>query len=212
MTKAMQVWVIGLILLSAAGCVSQMRYDRAVQQLGALQKELNIANAEEIALAREIESLQSRNKEARGEVLTASDDLQRAKEGAEDERRDDEGRFVTLQRVIGQLNAQVLALRDKLADAKNDTIALKELVAVYQKKVREEFETAALQPPVPEPEPTGVRLLAPAIIETPLEIIPAQPQKEETAAPPEQGLFSIILDWLLSVWNAIVAFIRSFFP
>jgi hypothetical protein len=209
MMKTMQVWAVGLMFLSAAGCVSQMRYDRAVQQLTALRKELNIANAEELALTREMEALQSRNREARSEMLAASDDLQRAMEGADTEHREDEGRFITLQRVIGQLNAQLLTLKDKLGEAKNDTVALKELVAAYQRKAREEFEAAALQP---EPEPTGVRLLAPPIVETPLEITPAQPQKEQEPAPPEPGLFSIILDWLLSVWNAIVAFFRSFFP
>ena len=212
MTKAMQVWMIGLIFLSAAGCVSQMRYDRAVQQLTALQKELNIANAEEIALTREIEALQSRNREAKGEMLAASDDLQRARESADNEHREDEGRFITFQRVISQLNAQLLTLKDKLAEARNDTIALKELVAAYQRKTREEFEAAALQSAVPEPEPTDLRLMAPAIVEPPLEATPAPPQKEQPPAPQEQGLFAIILDWLLSVWNAILAFIRSFFP
>ena len=148
-------------------------------------------------------------------MLAASDDLQRAREEAESDSREDEGQFVMLQRVLGQLNTQLLSLRDKLAEAKNDTIALKELVAVYQKKVREEFEASQPAPPPPdtfEPAASGVRLLAPPIIETPVETTPAPPQQEQPPAPSEQGLFSMILDWLLSVWNAIVAFFRSFFP
>jgi cell division protein FtsB len=211
----MHIWVIGFLLLSVAGCVSQVRYDRVVEQLNAIRKELNVAKAEELALIREVETLKSINQKAKSDVLAASDDLQRAGVEAEAERHRAEGQFVTPERAVGQLNAQLLTLRDKLADAKNDTIALKELVALYQRKMRAEVEAGEPAPPpavISEPEPAGVSLMAPPETETPPSAASVQvPQKKEAAAPPEEGLLSTILNWLLSLWHWIVGFVRGLF-
>lgn len=216
MTRAMHVWVIGFLLLSAAGCVSQARYDRVVEQLNAIRNELNVAKAEELALTREAEALKSLHQRAKRDVLTASDDLQRASEEAEAERHRADGQFVTLQRALGQLNVQLITLSDKLAEAKSDTTALKELVAVYQRKVRAEFEADEPTPASPEvtgPEAAGVSLMAPALVEIPVETTRAEPpQPAPAAASEDEGLFAPLLDWLASLWYSIMAFLRGLFP
>lgn len=210
MTRLMHMGVIGLVLLAVAGCVSQARYDRVVEQLHAIRNELNVAKAEELALFREVEQLKALVQKAKRDLLTASDELQQVREAAEAERDRAEGRFVTLQHAVGQLNTQQLTLRNKLAEAKNDTVALNEVVAAYQQKLRTEFEERVLAPPVAsEPEPADVSLLAPPEAEALREATIAEPPQEAAPAPPERGLLAAILDWLISLWRSIVAFTRG---
>jgi hypothetical protein len=208
----MQVGVIGLILLAVTGCVSQAQYDRIIEQLHAIRNELNVARAEDLALTREVEELKSRIQKAKRDLLAASDELQRVREEAEAERYGAEGQFVTLQRAVGQLNAQLLTLRDKLAEAKNDTVALNEVVAAYQRKWRAEFEERVLAPPVAsDPELADVRLLAPPELETVREATIDHPPQEAAPTSPERGLLAAVLEWLVSLWRAIVAFVRGLF-
>jgi len=209
--------VIGALLLTAVGCVSQTRYERLVEQLNAIRIELNVAKAEELALTKEMEALKSRNQEAKLDVLAASDNLQRAREEAEIERHRADGQFVTIQRALGQLNAQLFALRDKLAEAKNDTTALKELAAVYQRKLRAELE--APEPVVSPSEvvevvPAGISINEPPLVEMPTETTVVQPpeQQEQVPEPQDEGLLFTLMDWFVSLWHSITNFVSGFLP
>ena len=148
MRRAVRVWVIGLTVVTAVGCVTQGQYDAVVEQLHTIQRDLNIAKTEELALTQEAKRLESLKREAQTDAIAASVVLQRAKDETEAQRRTAEERLATLQHTVSQLVAEQLTLRDKLADAKGDTVALKDVVAVYRKKIRTEFETGApAQPP-----------------------------------------------------------------
>ena len=209
--------VIGVLLLTTVGCVSQARYERLIEQLNAIRIELNVAKAEELALTKEMEALKSRNQEAKLDVLAASDNLQRARDEAEVERHRADGQFVTIQRAIGQLNVQLFALRDKLAEAKNDTTALKELAAVYQRKLRAEFETPEpVMPPseVAEAVPAGISINEPPLIEMPIEttVVQQPEQQEQVPEPQDEGLLFTLMDWFVSLWHSITTFVSGFLP
>lgn len=228
MTRAMHIGVSGLMLLTVAGCVSQVRYDRVIEQLNTIRKDLAVAKAEELALTQEATRLDSLKLDARADVVAASADLDRAKEAADAERQTAEGQFATLQRAISQLSAHLLTVKDKLAEAKADTVALNEVVVAYQRKLRAEVETTALEKAparAVEQAPVGPVLLEPLQAAPKSDVVSAEalqpvqpvpdrqaPQRAEPAEPPDGGLLSFILGWLISFWESLVSLWRVIFP
>jgi len=219
MRREALVWIIGLTIVTAGGCVTKGKYDAVVAELNTIRKDLRIAQVDALVLTEEAKSLESVIKEAQTHVEAASAALQHAKAEAESQRRTEEGRFGTLQRILSQLVAQQHTLRQKLEDAKDDTVALKEVTAVYKKKMGSLSETGAtaVAPQVaPAPELASPTLAAPPQTEPALVATVAQPtppvsplpdkqppQRTQAAEPAGESLFSAIIAWLISLWLSI---------
>lgn len=221
MRRAARVGVIGFIIVTAAGCVTQAKYDRAVEQRNTIQKDLNVAKAEELALMQEAKMRESLKSEAHTDATAAADATQRAKDEAEAQRRTAEERFATLQRAVSQLLVEQRTLGQDLEDAKEDTVALKGVVAAYRKKMRTESQTGepAQSVPValaPVPADPGFAALPQAgstpdatSAEPPQPVRPlpykALPQKDQPAEPSEESLLSAVIKWLISLWQSAVS-------
>jgi len=215
MNRAARVWVIGLTIGTAAGCVTQGQYDAAVEQQHAIRRDLNIAKAEELALTQQAKMLESLRREAQTDAMGASGALQRAKNQAETQQHTAEERLATLQRMVSQLVTQQLTLRDKLEDAKGDTVALKEVVAAYRMKLSTEFETPA---PDESPEAASSPALdSPSLTASaeagslPDATSAEPPRKTQPAEPPEESVLSAIMKWLMSLWRSLVSLWREIF-
>lgn len=213
------VWIIGLTIVTAGGCVTKGKYDAVVDELNTTRKDLRIAQVNEMVLTQEAKNLDSVNRKAQTAAEAASAAIQQAKVEALSERRAAEGRLATLLRTLNQLVAQQHTLRLKLEDAKEDTVALKEVIAVYKKKrgpLSETSVTAVAPQIVPMPESASPTLAAPPQTEPapaatvaqptlPVSPLPDKqpPQKAQSAEPPEESLLSAIMEWLISLWRSI---------
>jgi hypothetical protein len=225
MRSVVSVWVMGFTIMIVAGCVSPSRYAIILQQLETAQKELHDVKAEALALSQEVTRLDELKQEARADMLATTNALQDAQEEAKAERRTAEGNFVTLHKAINQLSAQLLTLRDELAEAKADTVALKEMAATYQMKLHAE-PGADESIPLPEdalpPEQANPELTAPPQAEPPPAVASAQPPPPARslfddqpppppAESPDDSLFSFIFEWLNSLWQALGSFWHKIF-
>jgi hypothetical protein len=219
MRREALAWIIGLTIVTAGGCVTKGKYDAVVDELNTIRKDLHIAQVDELVLTQQATSLELVNRKVQTDAEAASAALQQAKAEAESERRAAEGRLATLQRTLSQFVGQLRTLRQKLEDAKEDTVALKEVIAVYKEKrgpLSETGATAVASQVAPTPEPASPTLAAPPQTEPapaatvaqptlPVSLLPDKPppQNAQPAEPPEKSLLSAIMEWLISLWRSI---------
>ncbi len=221
MRRSARLCMVGLAIVIATGCVSQRRYEAVAERLAALRKDLNIAKAEELAFAQEVAALSSSKQEGHTDAMATEVAVQWAKEEAKAERRTAEAQLITLQRAVSHLNTQLLTLRDKLGEAKSDTVALSEVVATYRSRVQQEQMTdSSFLPPnaTAEPAPEDISLAASLASGSmpdesrpqPLEPL-RMPLEEESSqdafpSPPSgNGLFPSFTDWLASLWQSFIS-------
>jgi hypothetical protein len=196
-----------------AGCVMQSTYEAAVQEGLTTRSELVQALEEQKALTRQVSDLELRNAEARREAEITVAALRQAQDEADDERQQTEQRLAALQQKATQAAKQQRALKYELTVAKENGAALQELIDVYQRKVRDRASSSTGEPAAPKVfDPSTIPVpqdLPPAPAVTPPQPAPPPmpaPAAHPVNAPPpasDEGWFSSIKGWLLSLWRSV---------
>jgi hypothetical protein len=217
--------ILCLFAAGMSGCVWKSTYDNAVADMAGAKAELESAKNEQQRLAQQVRTLEPITQDSTREAETAAADLQRAKDEAEAERRAGEERLARLTRTMNQLTAQQSNLRDALQRAKGERPALQALVDKYKSKLEETegFRTPTFPPPLSQiPEPGSAPTPPPAQIPTPTSLSPApmappppapaatpapspmpQPAPKRPAEPADEGFFSALKGWLVSLWRSV---------
>jgi hypothetical protein len=196
-----------------AGCVMQSTYDAAVQEGLTTRTELVQALEDQAALTRQVKDLEVANADVVREAEAAAAALREARDAADRERAQAEQRLAKLSQKVAQAGKQQRALQYEMTVAKENGAALQELIDVYQRKVREGAVASTAESAVHKPfDPSSIPVpqdLPPAPAVTPPQ--PAPPPTPEPAAraakspspPADEGWFSSIKSWLVSLWRSV---------
>lgn len=225
MRRAAAVWVTCLALITIGGCVPESKHQAVVAELETARQDLESARTQQKALEQQIHVLAQLNAQTEREVRVASAELQRAKIGDEAERNSLDAQLATLEKQMNHLVGQQKALRRAIQDAKDDTVTLKSLAELYQKKLRESSEPMAAASPPPVILPPERAVPAPAPFPSPAPSPPAQAeptpaveQPGQQASPPpmaqqppatqdsraaDHSWLSVIKRWAISMWQMV---------
>ena len=212
------VWLGCFTILTASGCVMKSTYDAVVQEGESTKSELERARDEQKLLSRQVNQIERSNAEAMQEAEASRAAVQQAIEDVQRQREMTEAQLTRLKQKIAQLTKQHSALQYELTVAKENTVALQELVEVYQKKVRDGAGTGpgsspALETPAPKPfDPASIPMPQELPAPTP-SVEPSKPAAVATetpaqlskpvAEPKNSGWFSGIKEWILSLWHSV---------
>lgn len=197
------------------GCVTQSTYDAAVQEGLTTRSELAQALEEQKMLTRQVTDMEHRNADIQREAEAAVAALRQAQDEAGHEHEQTEQRLAKLKQKAAQAAKQQHGLQYELTVAKENGAALQELIDVYQRKVRDGALASAPEPPVHKPfDPSTIppaQELPPAPAVAPPQPTPppvpapaAHPAKSPPPPPPaEEGWFSSITGWLVSLWRSV---------
>jgi hypothetical protein len=195
------------------GCVMQSTYDAVVQEGLATRTELIDALEEQRTLTRQLTDMEVRNADAVRDAEAAVAAMRQAQDEAERERRWTEQRLATLTSKVRQAAKQQQTLRYELTVAKEKGAALQELIDAHQQKLRDGALASAMGPVVHKPfDPSTIPLpedLPPAPAVTPPQPTPAPTPAPPAAsvkspqAPPDEGWFMSIKNWLASLWRSV---------
>lgn len=203
-------------IFTFCGCVLQSTYDAALQEGMATRAELARAKDEQNALARQVSDMELLNADVVREAEAAASALLEAKDEAEQKRQQAEQQIVKLQQKTALATKQQRSLRYELTVAKENTVALQELIDVYQGKIRDGAVVAATSP---SPEPAIHKAFDPSTIPVPQDL-PAAPAVSPPKPPPpvptpatspvktpqppaDEGWISSIKSWLVSLWHSV---------
>lgn len=217
-----------LAALMASGCVRKSTYDEALADKEGAKAELQSIKAEQQRLSEQVKVMEPLTQEATKEAEAAAAALQRAKDDAEAERKIGEERLARLTRAINQLTAQQHSLKEALQREKAERPALQVTVDKYRAKLddTEGFRTPTIPPsatqfpgsmgipPAPPssspadlvPAPTAAAPPAPAVASpAPSTSQPTsrQPVSRQAAEPVDEGFFSALKGWLVSLWRSV---------
>lgn len=209
----------GVVTFVGGGCVMQSTYDAAVQEGMSAKTELVRAKEEQQLLARQVTEMELVNADVVREAEANASALQQAKDEADQERQRATQLIAKLQQKAAQAAKQQRSLQYELTVAKENAAALQELIAVYQKKVRDgapvPAETSTPEPavqkpfdpstiPVPQDLPAAPAVTPPKPVQppTPTPAQPATPAKSHEP-PPDEGWLSSIKNWLVSIWHSV---------
>jgi multidrug efflux pump subunit AcrA (membrane-fusion protein) len=205
-------------IFAVGGCVMQSTYDAALQEGMTTRAELSRAKDEQKVLARQVSDMELLNADAVREAEAAASALLQAKDDAEQRRQQAEQQIAKLQQKAAQATKQQRALRYELTVAKENAMALQELIDVYQKKIRDGAVVAASSP---VPEPAVHKPFDPSTIPVPQDLpavpavsppkpTPPAPAPTPSTNPPkspqppaDEGWVSSIKSWLLSLWHSV---------
>ncbi|WP_455377609.1 hypothetical protein [Petrachloros mirabilis] len=221
MSRNLAVWISSLAVMFSSGCVMQSTYESVLKESESTKAEINAVTEEQQALSSQASELEKSNAEMMRTIEMTIGDTIKVQREVESQRRVAAMQQEKLGKTIAQLSRQRSALQKELAVSKENTAALKELVEVYKKKVREarlleesnlsqreNVETvpvpeAAAKSPASVTEPVSSTIPPQAM--PPVEPPAVQPTQPPMKAPEEDDsgwLFSII-DWLLSIWRSL---------
>ena len=205
-----------LAMFSAVGCVTQSTYDAALQEGITTRAELERAKDEQRILTRQVSEMELRNVDVMREAETALASLHQVTDEAEREYQAIEQRLGKLSQKVAQASKQQRALQYELAVAKENGAALQELIDVYERKARDNGAiTSAAEPAVHKPfDPSTIPLpqdLPPVPAVTPPQPTPPPTPAPAPAAnptrhaqpPQDDGWFTSITSWLVSIWRSV---------
>jgi hypothetical protein len=203
-------------LIVTVGCVMQSTYDTAVQETVTTRTELARALEEQKTLTRQVTDMELQNAEAVREAEAAVAVLRQAKDEADHERQQIEQQFTRLRQKLAQATKQQHSLKYELTVAKENGAALQEMIDAYEQKLRNGSPIAsAAEPsvhkpfdpstiPVPQDLPPAPAAAAPAPMPAPTPAAAPVPTPANAARPsPDDGWFSSIKNWLVSVWQSV---------
>jgi hypothetical protein len=214
-TTALRSYCV-LAMFSTAGCVTQSTYDAALQEGITTRSELERTKDEQRILTRQVSELELRNADVMREAEAALAALHQAGDEAEREYQAIEQRLGKLAQKVTQATKQQRALQYELTVAKENGAALQELIDVYQRKVRDNDPiTSTAEPAVHKPfDPSTIPL--PQDLPAAPAVTPPQPTPPPTPAPTpaasptrhsqppqDDGWFSSITNWLVSLWRSV---------
>ena len=204
------------VLIVAGGCVMQSTYDTAVQDTLTTKTELAGALEEQKTLTRQVRDMELQNADAVREAEAATGALRQAQDEADRERQQIEQQLARLRQKVAQAAKQQRALTYELTVAKENGAALQEIIDVYERKLRNGgpipsvAEPAVQKPfdpstiPVPQDLPPAPTASAPQSLPSPTPA--AAPTASPAKAPrpsPDEGWFTSIKNWLLSLWQSV---------
>jgi len=212
-----------LALLTAGGCVWKSTYDDAVADMEGAKAELQSTKAEQQRLSQQVKVMEPLTQEATREAESAAAAVRQAKDEADAERKLGEDRLAKLTRAINQLTAQQHSLREALQREKSERPALQITVDKYRAKLddTEGFRTSTIPPPVSQiPGQTGIPPLPPSPAPVDLASAPSAaappapavtpstppappPIPKRPAEPADEGFFSALKGWLVSLWHSV---------
>lgn len=221
MSRNFGVWFSSLALIFFSGCVMQSTYESVLKESESTKAQTNALTEEQQVLSSQAGELEKSNSEMIRTIERTISETLKVQREVESLQRLAAVNQEKLRKTIEQLSKQQRALQKDLALSKENTAALKELVEVYKKKVREarlleenKFSQKESPETVPVPEatpesPASVTEAVPNAI-PPQAMPPVQPPVVQPIQPPMKApekensgwLFSII-DWLLSIWRSL---------
>jgi hypothetical protein len=221
MSRNFGVWFSSLALIFFSGCVMQSTYESVLKESESTKAQTNALTEEQQVLSSQAGELEKSNSEMIRTIERTISETLKVQREVESLQRLAAVNQEKLRKTIEQLSKQQRALQKDLALSKENTAALKELVEVYKKKVREarlleenKFSQKESLETVPVPEatpesPASVTEPVPNAI-PPQAMPPVQPPVVQPIQPPMKApekensgwLFSII-DWLLSIWRSL---------
>jgi DNA uptake protein ComE-like DNA-binding protein len=152
-------WMAAIVMIGAVsmvGCVSQKKYEEAMNDADSVKSELALARAQKNALEQQVKTLKDLNVKFGNEAQAARDELERIQHGRDKERGSVEGRTKELEAQTRRLAAQNRALLHEYEDLKRHNETLKSLVARYQKELKDQSRSVAGAPaPSVSPVPSG---------------------------------------------------------
>ena len=158
MKLAVFVSVVIFMALGTSGClVSESKYEAAVADMESAKVELEKGRMVKNALERQIETLRSQNEKVNADLEMMASEVQRIKEGRENERAHLENRERELEEKTKVLGKKMVALQREYQKIKSQNRALKDTIVRYQKELRE-----ARKSPVPPKTPPPVISKQPA--------------------------------------------------
>ena len=210
-TAAALAMLLGFAISMAGGCVTQSTYDAAVQEAIATKAELGRAKEEQRILARQVSDMELLNADAVREAEAATASPRQAQEDAEHERQQLERYLAKLKQRVAQAGKQQRALEYELTVARENAVALQELVDVHQRKLRDgAVPAAAAEPAVHKPFdpatiPVPQDLPAAPVVTAPATPVPATTTAPAKAVPPptEDDWLTSIKNWLVSLWRSV---------
>jgi hypothetical protein len=169
---------------------------------------------EQKTLTRQVRDLELQNADAVREAEAAAASLRAARDEADRERQQMEQQLTRLRQRLAQAAKQQHALKYELTVAKENGAALQEMIDVYERKLRNgapvpsAAEPAVQKPfdpstiPVPQDLPPAPAASSPQPLPSPTPAPAASPAK---APPPpaDEGWFSSIKNWLVSLWQSV---------
>ncbi len=223
--KALRVgFLLPAILFVGSGCVMKSTYEQALADLDATKAELEQAKTQSRALEREAAELERLKVDLTRQFEAATTNLQQAKQDIENEQAAAQRQLSQLNQKLSQLAAQQNSLRVALQRAQDERPALQTTIDKFKSKLGEtdgprapSFTTyAPVSPPVGDPQVPSpavadqVRAVPdpapqPAAASAPVEQSGVKTDRPRTAAaePAEEGIFSTIKGWVLSLWHSI---------
>lgn len=217
---------LALTVLTETGCVSQRAYERVKAETDEMSRSLITAREEVALLQQSISSLEAVNREEEhaAEELRAA--VQREVELLPILRQQAHERMALLQMQIATLAGQSRMLAKQVAVARRESNSLKVLVAQYKR----EMEEARTQPETPlssgasEAPPVTASMddasssmeSVPPPVTIPQQVAQTAPITPVKQAPPPappqtpaqtgaESWIDVIMNWLSSVWNWILA-------
>lgn len=213
------------VLVAGAGCVSQQTYDATRTEADELTRTLEAARIETNELDARIAALQTLNKKEEAAIAEAQAAIQREVDTAPMVRQRADDKLAALQTQVAYLVNQNRLLGRDMADAKQESVSLKALMAQYKREVEDSRplpSSFALTPSVqPAPSSHSLTQVAPTLPPpTPLppaagsqqaqtpSSIPAKPPAVSRAAKtepaqPDDSWTGMIKTWVSSFWGWI---------
>ncbi len=225
--KALQViFLLPFVLLAGTGCVMKSTYEQALADLDITKAELEQAKSQSRALEREAAELEQLKAELSQRFEVATTNLQRAKQDIENEQAAAQRQLSQLNQKLSQLAAQQNGLRLALQRAQDERPALQTTIDRFKTKLGEmdgprspSFATVppalvppsdgqASPPPAQQTKAVPDAISAPAVVtptSVPMDPEVAKSDRPATASaePAEEGFFSAIKGWVLSLWRSI---------
>jgi hypothetical protein len=228
MPRTLMIGSVGLAALMASACVMKSTYDAAIMDLDAAKAELESTKAQKQSLTEEVATLETATKETTRQAETAVAAVLQARSEAEAEAKAADERLAKLRRLVAQLTAVQHSLHNALEAANHDARALKSTAERYQAKLDQmegprpssfppppiaANDTPAPAPPMPSERPAQTQAqsdplsTSPAApLMSPTDTAPAKPsgqQKTQPETPTDDGWFSSIKGWLISLWHSV---------
>jgi multidrug efflux pump subunit AcrA (membrane-fusion protein) len=203
-------------LIVTSGCVMQSTYDAAVQDTLTTRTELARALEEQTTLTRQVRDMEMQNADAVRQAEASVAALRQAQDEADRERQQIEQQRARLRQKVAQATKQQHALKYELTVAKENGAALQEMIDAYERKIRDDgpippaAEPAVHKPfdpstiPVPQDLPPAPAASAPQPLPppTPAAAPAANPAKASRPSA-DEGWFTSIKNWLVSVWQSV---------
>jgi len=189
----MKIWVSLIVLcaLVLPGCmVSKKKYDAAISDMESAKAGLEKSRMHRDALENQIKNLKGSNEKMSRDLDVLTSEVQRIKEGCQNEKALLESREKELNQEKQLLGAKLRTLNGEYRKLKGQSKALKNTVIRYQKELKEARQkkagnlSASPKPRISSPSPKTPRVAVPAKPrpKAPPRVVAKAPPKKETVA------------------------------